>query len=649
MAKEWNNDGRNRRNHRFGTVDGEGGNIPDPDALFGTKHEFLLLRADEFEIGSGSPLGHRQCFDFLAGLPNNRIWTGYFFDYDVTMMCRSLPEERARRLFDPTERLRGNSGFSFPFIEVDNEWEVGYLPHKEFKVRRKGQDYFTVISDTGSFFQTSFVRTLNKWEIGTEEEREWIAKEKAMRADFTELTEETRAYNMLECVLHNRLMEQFRSVCVEVGYVPNKWQGPGHLASAMLRKHGVPRRQDIPIMNNWKFRELANAAYYGGRAETTVIGNVPGPVYQWDVNGAYVDALRYLPCLVHGSWKFVRSLPASRSRGDIWVGNVEFGHDGSTLIYNLPVRKKDGNIFFPRYGSGHYWSWELDAAERAGTKFTFKEGWVYERHCQCRPFSWIDTYYQERLRLGKGNKGYTLKLGGNSIYGKLAQSIGYAPWANPVYAGLITAYCRAKIIDAYRDDPNDVLMIMTDGLFMRHNPGLSETRQLGDWELKVHESLFVVQPGIYFLPDSVKTRGVPLGRIQAVEGEFREAFDRFAATMEMPAPIPIPVTNFLTMRQALARRKWHLAGTWESTTRDISYDWTNKRQGSGLVRERNSGVLRSLPYDSDVSTLSVPYDRVIGGQLNISPFSSYRDPGLQEKIAAAEQPDWNEPLFGEPE
>lgn len=645
MAREWANDSRNKANQQFGTVDGEGGNIPDESLLFGTKHAYMLLRGDEYEITNRGGLSYQQCFDFLASLPRNRIWTGFFFDYDVTMMCRGLPEERARRLFDPTLRKRAGSDFSFASIDIDDLWEIGYIPHKEFKVRRKDQDYFTVISDTGSFFQTSFVRTLDKWQIGTEEEREWIAKEKAMRADFTELSEETKAYNMLECILHNQLMEQFRQVCREVGYVPKKWQGPGHLASAMLAKHGVPKREDIPIMQNWKFRELANAAYYGGRAETTVVGNVPGPIYQWDINGAYVAALRKLPCLIHGSWKYIRTRPALGS--DIWVGNVEFNHNGGRLLYNLPVRKQDGNIFFPRFGTGHYWSWELLAAEKAGTQFRYINGWVYEKHCSCNAFNWIDAYYAERLRLGKSGKGIVLKLGGNSIYGKIAQSIGYAPWANPVWAGLITAWCRATIINAYRDNPDDVLMIMTDGLFTRHKPGLSISTKLGEWELKTHDSLFVVQPGIYFLPDSVKTRGVPLGRIQAVQGEFREAYERFARDLTVPPPIPIPVSNFLTMRQALMRRKWHLAGTWEHTTRDISFDWTNKRQGSGLLRESLTGVMRTLPMDSDVSVISVPYDRVIGGNMNVSPFEKYRDPGLLDRVNSDEQPDWNEPLIGE--
>lgn len=646
MTKLWINDGRNKKNQRFGTIDGEGGNIQDETALFGTKHEYLLLRADEFELGEGQPLDYRRCFDFLSHLPRNRIWSGYFFDYDVTMMCKSMPEERARRLFDPSLRIRPQTArngdqMAFDCIDVE-DWQIGYLPHKEFKVRRIGQDSFTVIADTGTFFQTSFVRTLDKWDIGTEEEREWIAKEKAMRADFTELTDETKAYNMLECILHNQLMEKFRAVCVEIGYVPNKWEGPGHLAGAMLKAHGIPQRDDILIMKNNTFRELANAAYYGGRAETTCIGHVPGPIYQWDINSAYPAALLHLPCLIHGSWKFVRGRPNAST---VWVANVRFRHPQQRLLYNLPVRKTDGNIFFPRYGEGHYWSWELLAAEQAGTEFQWINGWVYEKHCQCKPFEWVSGAYMERLRLGKSGKGYALKLGLNSIYGKIAQSIGYAPWANPVWAGLITAWCRAHIIKAYMDNPDDVLMIMTDGMFIRHKPNLPISDKLGEWDVVCHDNLFVVQPGIYFLPGITKTRGVPLGRIQAVEGEFRDAYMGFVRTHQIPPAIPIPVDNFITMRQALARRKWHLAGTWDRTTRDISFDFSTKRSERGVLVEPG-GTIRTLPYDEDEKYVSTPYDRMIGGGIIVSPFNRYRDPGLIDRIDEGEQPDWNEPVLG---
>lgn len=639
MARTWTGDKRNRSNWPFCGVDGEGGNIDDPRALFGITHEYLLLRAGEYSVENPDGLRAAECFDFLCSLPQNRIYVAYFFDYDVTMILRSLPQDRIERIFNRGERTR--NGIILP---VDwGGWQFDYLPHKEFKVRKGTTGPWTIISDVGQFFQSSFLSTLKKWDVGTLEQKEMIKHGKEQRADFTGVTPEIRAYNALEILLLEQLMSEFRAVCVDTGYIPKKWQGPGYLASAMLAAHGVPRRTQIPIMMNDEFRRLANDAYYGGRFETTTAGPVVGPVYQYDINSAYPSVLRELPCLTHGSWRRTRKLPG---RGSLWFGQVYFYHASQRLLYNLPVRDEHGNICYPREGNGVYWSTELDAAVRAGTSLSFATGWVYEPHCECRWFDFIDAYYRQRVALGKSAKGYVLKLAGNSLYGKLAQSIGYAPYANPVWAGLITAGCRAQIIDAYALATNKCYMIATDGIFMGEKLNLPVSDKLGEWEETVHDDgIFIVQPGIYYLPDSdVKTRGVERGRINNRREDFEEAWRKFLASHGENHTVTVPVDNFITLRQALGRRKYSLAGTWESSEREISFDWSSKRQRAAALA--STAGLRTLPHPGSRTLVSTGYDRLIGGETRTSGIQSrYKDPGLLEKERMEEQPDWVTPLI----
>jgi hypothetical protein len=625
----------------FRGVDGEGGTVRDESMLFGERHQYLSLRSGPELLETGKPLHWKECFEFLLAQPAGHIDVAYFFDYDVTMMIRTMPEERARKLLN--RHLRYNKEGGLMPLDIEG-YQCDYLPHKEFKLRRKGDRAWVVISDTGQFFQGPFLSTLEKWDIGTPEERAMIAKGKSMRAEFTEFTEETRAYNALECVLLEQLMTDFRAVCEETGYVPKKWQGPGYLASAMLERHGVPKRDEIPILSNQSFRALAQAAYYGGRFETTVSGPVDSPVWQYDINGAYVHLLRTLPCLIHGSWTQVHEMP---DPGRIWFGSVHFDHTAPRYLYNLPVRLRNGNIQYPKEGNGVYWSAELEAAQRAGTNVDFQGGWVYEPHCDCRWFHFVDDYYAERIRLGKSAKGYVLKLAGNSIYGKLAQSIGYAPWANPVWAGLITAGCRAMLTDAYSQHPDDCLMLATDGLFMRQPLNLPVSRDLGEWELTEHpDGMFIVQPGIYFLGEEneVKTRGVERGRIAGLRPLFETQFTKFISSHGVDHTVSVPVVNFITARQAIARNKWHIAGTWENTTRELSFDWSSKRK-RGIAFHRD-GMLRTIPHDGGPDVHSVPYDRIIGGQAVMPEGERYTDIGLAESARAAEQPDWVQPLFG---
>ena len=638
MTREWINDKRSRANQPFCGVDGEGGDIGDDDALFGTRHAYQLLRAGEFCIESRDGLQFEQCASFLCSLPQHRIYVGYFFDYDVTMMLRSIPEERARRIMNRPLREAGGEGFGLLPVDV-GEYQVDYLPHKEFKVRRKGQPHFTVISDVGQFFQSAFLQTLERWGIGTPEQMAQIKAGKADRSQFTWMTDEIRYYNRLEIKLLEDLMEQYRAICTDVGYVPRKWQGPGYLASAMLTEHKVPKRKDIPIMRNEEFRGLANEAYYGGRFETTACGPVRGPVYQYDINSAYPATMRQLPCLHHGSWKRVNRVPDQGT----WFGEVHFSHPAGGLLHHFPVRDKRGGISYPRTGQGVYWSREVLAGQAAGAEVAFLKGWQYERHCECRWFDWVEPVYAYRKSLGKSHKGLVLKLALNSLYGKTAQSIGYAPWANPVWAGMITAGCRAELVSAYSQAPDSCVMLATDGLFTTTTLDLPLGGALGEWEETVHEDgIFIVQPGIYFMPGTdVKTRGVERGRIAGRRADFESAWEQYTVSGK-DTPVSVAVDNFVTVRQALSRGKWRTAGSWEHTARAISFDWSTKRVPG--VAQLRDGSMRTLPLEGGAR--SVGYDRIIGGQSRPALTDDrYRDIGLVEAERMAEQPDWVEPLI----
>lgn len=626
----------------FCGVDGEGGNIEDTSMLpgLGMRHEYLLLRAGADVVETGSALTWMDCLHFLAALPQGRIYVGYFFDYDVNMILRQL----SRRVFDRiyNRHLRVSNFGGFVPVTV-GDFDLDYLPHKEFKVRRHGAEHWTIVSDVGQFFQSSFLTTLDKWGIGSAEQRREIARGKAERINFGHVTPETRYYNQLECDLLEQLMDAFRQVCKDVGYIPRKYQGPGYLAAAMLNKHAVPKRDEVPILQNEHFKQLANEAYYGGRFETTAAGPVAGPIYQYDINSAYPFAITTLPCLIHGGWRRATERPSDA----LWFGRVAFHHDGFRYLYNLPFRLDSGHIHFPRDGIGVYWSEEIASAELAGTEIDFQEGWVYEPHCDCQWFSFLNDVYQERLKIGKTTKGIVLKLGPNSIYGKLAQSIGYAPFANPVWAGLITARCRRMIIDAYSQAPLKTYMIATDGIFTGEPLQLDCGTGLGQWDrTEFPDGIFIVGPGIYYVGANAKTRGVERGRIHDMRGDFEAAWTRFTESHGEHHTVPIPVDNFITCSQASARNNWGIAGTWERAVKEISFDWSNKRKR--IIGRFEPEGCRTLPPDGSPEATSKPYPRIIGGHLYVSPDERYTmDRALRERMEADQQPDWGDKLFAD--
>src|SRR5215469_11077583 len=81
---------KNPHIREFRGVDGEGGTVPDPDTLFGDRHLYLSLRCGPALLATGAPLHWRECFEFLLAQPWQYINVAYFFDYDVTMIIRTM-------------------------------------------------------------------------------------------------------------------------------------------------------------------------------------------------------------------------------------------------------------------------------------------------------------------------------------------------------------------------------------------------------------------------------------------------------------------------------------------------------------------------------------------------------------------------------
>lgn len=637
-------------------VDGEGGNDSEGH------HQYYLLTAGGAKIATGKPLTAHECLDFISRFPSEAYYVGYFFDYDVTMILRGLPPDKIARLFDRAVRTKVISpGREYTYPVDWGGFQIDYLPHKEFKVRRRlGKDPRTdrsvfspwvVINDVGSFFQTSFIKAITNWEIGTEAERERIAEGKDMRADFGALTKDIIEYNALEIDLLQKLMTSFRDVCEEIGYMPSRWQGPGNLASAMLRRHGVPKNKDLHIPP--EVIDAADRAYYGGRFETTAVGTISNNVYAYDINSAYPDALTKLPCLIHGIWD---NLPASRRdevKGQaLYLAHGSYDHDPATKrtpgLYNFSHRDKQGHIFYPSKGSGWYWSPEIEQA--AHQIFTPDIIYVYRKNCDCTPFDWVPVVYDMRIALGKTKKGGVLKLGLNSIYGKLAQSIGAAPYANPVWAGLITSLTRAKLMSVchYPDIEgltisridgclcNTVVMLATDAVFCTrrlhvtksgaHKGGWREqritpTNELGGWDYVQHEGMHIIQPGLYFTGagNTPKTRGVPRQRIVEMRQDFYDLYAKLShgKITRDEAFITVPLKQFMGLRICNHRGALELAGEWlwcgeNGEGKKISYDWRNKRNPQTARGAWGTNPpLITYPYRTDAGE-STPYSKDIG-------------------------------------
>lgn len=603
--------GGKARNLPFVGCDGEGG---FKDAL--GRQSFLLFRIGNKELETGHHLTTEQCLDFICEAPRHAILVGFYFGYDTTQILRDLSKERLKRLFNPyDDTTNGHMRWTYY-----RDFGIRYLPKQFLSVCRLNKSGLPIpgstrtIYETGGFFQGKFLDQLKNFKIGTEAELEIVKKMKDDRGEFTIMDPEIRGYNNLECVLLEGLMNSFRDSCIDAGIVPRTWNGAGKLAKVMHKSHETITKENVLKSVPSHCLKLSHDAYYGGRFEVTSIGHIVGKIYEYDINSAYPDAMRNLPCLVHGRWvPFGRSGPDAGN--DLWIANVLFTHKKARNLYGVPIRDQSGTIYWPRTGNGTYWSVELNSAKKLGCTWKYQEGFQYVKTCSCVMFSWVDDLFRYRKSIGKSGKGYPIKLGLNSLYGTLAQRIGNPKYGNFLYAGLITAYTRAKLNDCISRSPDTILMLATDGVYSTAPiPGIDIGDDLGQWEAKEFPEIFIIKPGLYWTPDKLKTRGVNSRDIDKTRKEFEETWQNFVTSEQNrkggspSAPsVKVKTRLFTGLKLAYARGKPETAGTWVEQERKVSFDWSLKRQP---IARYERGRALTLPFDGSKELRTKIYSEV---------------------------------------
>ncbi len=503
---------------RFVAWDGEGVNEPD-----GSHTYVLLANVDGDSLIRREGISTLDAFDMFYRADPAAVHVGFGLSYDINMILRDVPLDNLKQIYEDGSTFWGRYWI---------EWRGG----KSLRIKRQGADKAFTLYDVLPFFQTSFVNACDEYLGKDWPHREQIIREKRNRSAFTfARVDKIATYNESELTTLVRLCNELKTRLYKVDIKVNRWDGPGAIATALYSRH---RTKDSLGTVPSEVGEYGRYAYAGGRFEIIRKGHSTTGAYQYDIRSAYPSAIRYLPCLAHGKWKHVVKPSRVAAFGVYRISVENMVMESITQPQPLWKRNPDGTVYFSTNPEGCYWSPEAQVALDLGIPIL--DGWEYTTKCECQPFAFVEPMYNKRAALKKAGDGahVGLKLGLNSLYGKLAQQIGWdagPPLRIPPYhclewAGYITSHCRAQVFRAALLAPDDIIAFETDAVFSRVPLPLTLGTRLGEWEATEYQSLTYLKSGMYFgtLADGTeveKSRGINKGtllREDVIEALTRE-------------------------------------------------------------------------------------------------------------------------------
>lgn len=631
--------------------DGEGVNIDGPDA----PQSYTLFGCSTGErIQSDTHLHTFDLFDFIIGVGQRNptaFHVGFAFNYDSNMLLRSLSEGALKRIHQ-------NGKLTLVKKSTGDRYHVQFAPGKWFSITKYKRGYnrernphakVTVkIEDIFSFFGCSFIKA---YEDLVGPVPQVVAEGKAARNDFaTHNPEYVETYWRAEIEMLRQLADELRNRMYGANLRIRNWHGPGALASYANHQNNIKAAMaECPD----PVRDAARYAYAGGRFEMFKLGRTTGPIYSLDINSAYPHAIRQLPNLAIGDWKRVES-PTRIARFGVYHVRL-LPSRGDSFLERRPGplfhRDKVGNISFPWVLEGWYWSPEVANLVKwlAPHRYEIVEGWEYvnwniKGRDDTQPYKWVSDMYTLRRQWKKqGNASQlALKLCMNSLYGKMAQRVGWneerrtAPtWHQLEWAGWVTSYCRAMLWDAMQKaGPDNIVAVETDGLYTTVHPSTilgprygyppssigpdSEYRsstELGGWEIDQYDEILYVQSGLAHLRSgdkwTVKRRGLDAKTFSL--DDARNYLHSLQPRSEW-TPFVGRTTRFIGMGAAFGSSKpfKETHCRWQTVDRDISPGNSGKRvhiwkqcaachRGDTAYESSHDLSIRSLAYGNPMS------------------------------------------------
>lgn len=537
---------------------------------------------------------------------DGELWS-FYGDYDINYWLRDFSYEALDQLREENWTFWGR-------------WKVHHIPRRIFQLWNQETGDYVRMFDVFPFVQSSYVRWLAEWELAPESVIERIYKMKQLRQHFAdESADDIRAYTFDEVKYMADGVARLKERVIASGFRPSSWLGPGAVASTALRRYRVKEFYG----DESEIETPADEAYFGGRVETSLVGMYPDKLYSYDLNSAYPAAMVDLPCLACSAWQWSNKWPKA---GDIALIDIAWSAEPGQRWGPLPARPHPNlPLRYRSQGRGWYWFHEIEPwLDHPAYKWHLHDSAILPQRCGHRPMEFVQELYAKRQELKrKGDPSeYAYKLILNSLYGKLAQSVGTKPFRNLVWAGIITSRTRAKIGEILVSNPDDILIVATDGIYSTAPLDLELGKRLGQWDdAGIYEWADIWQPGFYFLSDEkVRSRGFTAHDLDLQD--FRDAW----GDMDYLGRVKVARRRSLGYRLAAWQGHTDRIGEWSEEFSFVSFDPWPRRIPDTIHESNGSHYYRTnAPHHEELGAKQVKDDAEMYAKIRA--FTDYLDDG----------------------
>ena len=378
---------------------------------------------------------------------------------------------------------------------IVGDYKLTLINGKSLQIKKGGKS-ITFYDVYGFFKPQSLRKAVKGWfdkDIHLLDRKE-LAKLKSIN-EF----EKIKLHSILEVSAIAKLSGHLNEQLENNGIYLSRFHGASALSSRLLGQWNAKSE-----FHNYRYqRQLSPELYkavrqanYGGRTEQLILGTVKN-VYIYDINSAYANACTYLP-------KMLRK-PVFRSSWDnspfsCWFVNYDFRNVDNFHIGCFPNRDLSGATRYKVKGSGYFWQPEVVYALQNYPDCVEIKGGFSLPYEQTEFSKGIETIYALRLELQRQNNPFekVLKLALASLYGKFCQHNGKGYYYNLFYAGFITSFVRAQLLNAVKGYEQETISFQVDAVHSTSNKLFASIGDnLGDFKRNQYESVTYLDNGVY--------------------------------------------------------------------------------------------------------------------------------------------------------